>query len=87
MTMAERDEEFFGAPDIDMTCLGMELFRDEREQMGRPVDVIVVARTLDEDGLGYHILTTPELEVMHAVAMLRFAQIRLEEAFRWRSGE
>jgi hypothetical protein len=68
--------------EIPMTCLGKELFLAEDVPLGMPIDVLVIARTLDTDGeIAYRILCNPELDTVHAMGMTRFMQMMLEGPF------
>lgn len=68
--------EIFSEPEpVPRTCLGLALHGDD---IGVPIDVIVVVKHLQDGEIYHNILSSEHLSSVEALGMVRFANVRIE---------
>jgi hypothetical protein len=65
--------------DVPMECLGLDLECTSTVEFGQPVAVIVVAKVVQAGEFGYRMISSPDLQSVEAMGMVRWAQILLDE--------
>jgi hypothetical protein len=61
-----------------MTCFGLELDYTA-EELGTPLEIILIAKVMDQGEFGYRLVTTSDLHTIEAMGMVRWGQLLLEE--------
>lgn len=86
MNSSDNDEEgLFGEgmdnePEVvPMLSLGLPLDCASTVEFGQPVELIVIAKVVQGGEFGYRMVSTPDLQSVEAMGMLRWASILLEE--------
>jgi hypothetical protein len=69
-------EEGEAAP---QTCLGMHVELVGNAPLGHPLEAFVIAKTLDVGDVNYRLLSTPDLNTIEALGMLRLAILLVEK--------
>jgi hypothetical protein len=65
--------------EVPMAALGLELECTSTVEFGQPVEVIVIAKVVQGGDFGYRMVSTPDLQSVEAMGMVRWAQILLDE--------
>src|ERR1700721_689847 len=65
-------------PPPPMTCFGLELDYTA-EELGIPLEMIVIAKVMDQGEFGYRLVSTSDLHTIEGLGMLRWGQLLMEE--------
>jgi hypothetical protein len=74
------DEGMDNEPDVvPMLSLGLPLDCAGTADFGQPTELIVIVKVIQAGEFGYRMVSTPDLQSVEAMGMIRWAQLLLEE--------
>lgn len=65
-------------PPPPMMCFGLEMDYTA-EELGTPLEVIVIVKVMDQGEFGYRMVSTSDLHSIEGLGMLRWGQLLMEE--------